>query len=252
MGDFFFIVAKGKVSYRVNGEVVGSAKVGDSFGELALLYKCPRAAAVWGESDATSLFRVDQKTFRYMTQTLTQKLQEEKNQLLAGISFLSDLVESDMNRLRDVMTPRIFQAGDVISKKGEMAEAFYVIKDGHLKITNLSLGNAAYEDVTLGPGDYFGERVLVANEPNCANITGLKPGTAFSIDRETFEKVLGNFSSAILQSSDRQKLVSICPRSDWWCPFIRSCQFYSDALLFVLRHNVGGNQSPCGRGFGVD
>lgn len=44
-GDYFYVVESGAVEFSVNGKVVGEpATAGDSFGELALLYTCPRAA----------------------------------------------------------------------------------------------------------------------------------------------------------------------------------------------------------------
>ena len=57
-------------------------------------------------------------------------------------------------------------------------------------------------------GDYFGERALITSEPRAANVIGVTKGTAFSIDRSTFEKVLGDFSKVIMRAQDRRKLVS--------------------------------------------
>ena len=49
-GDFLFVIEKGTLNCTksVNGEekVVKTVNEGDVFGELALLYNCPRAASV--------------------------------------------------------------------------------------------------------------------------------------------------------------------------------------------------------------
>jgi cAMP-dependent protein kinase regulator len=49
-GDFLFVIEKGTLNCikSVNGEekVVKTVNEGDVFGELALLYNCPRAASV--------------------------------------------------------------------------------------------------------------------------------------------------------------------------------------------------------------
>ena len=49
-GDFLFVIEKGALNCTkaVNGEekVVKTVNEGDVFGELALLYNCPRAASV--------------------------------------------------------------------------------------------------------------------------------------------------------------------------------------------------------------
>ena len=45
-GDYFYVIMEGKVTFEVNETRVGKAGKGKSFGELALLYTCPRAATV--------------------------------------------------------------------------------------------------------------------------------------------------------------------------------------------------------------
>ena len=48
---------------------------------------------------------------------------------------------------------------------------------------------------------------MITSEPRAANVIGITKGTAFSIDRSTFELVLGDFSKVILRANDRRKLV---------------------------------------------
>ena len=43
-GDYFYVIERGDYDIFVNGQKVVSFTRGDSFGELALLYNCPRAA----------------------------------------------------------------------------------------------------------------------------------------------------------------------------------------------------------------
>jgi cAMP-dependent protein kinase regulator len=207
-GDYFYVVAKGTVTYHVNDNKVGTAGQGNSFGDLALLFTCPRAATVKAASQPTSLFRVDQKTFRYIMQSQTKKSANEKEKLLRDISFLSHLNTGDFQRLCSVMTPCLFYIGDYIVKKGEQGDSFYVLQEGQVRVTDIFVGNTHYEDVTLEPGDYFGEGALISSEPRAANVVALTQGTAFSIDREIFTKVLGDFSRVILKAQDRQRLVS--------------------------------------------
>ena len=209
VGDYFYIIAEGDVTFNVNGQPVGSANKGKSFGELALLYTSPRAATVVVTSEGTKLFRVDQKTFRYIMQSQTKEMESEKLTVLKKLPFLKDFVESDLLRLGSAMTPRKFDEGDYIVRKGESGDAFYIVQDGQLTVTDISVGDTTYDDVTLGPGDYFGERSLVTSDSRAANVIGVTSGTLFSIDRYTFEKVLGNFSRVILKSQDKTKLEGV-------------------------------------------
>jgi serine/threonine protein kinase/CRP-like cAMP-binding protein len=208
-GDFFYILASGKVSFFVNEIQVGKTdNVGASFGELALLYTCPRAASVFA-TEETQLFRVDQTTFRFVLKSQTIKSGEEKREILQGVSFLKDLTQADLNKLSNAMTPVLFEKDQVLVRKGDEGDAFYLIQEGQVLVKDISVGPTSYEDQTLGPGEYFGERALATSEPRAANIVGLTEGIAFSIDRITFEKVLGNMSRIILRAQDTRKLLGI-------------------------------------------
>ena len=207
-GDFFYIIFDGKVAFNVNGKIVGKAGKGNSFGELALLYTCPRAATVTAQRD-TILFRVDQATFRYILQHQTKESEKEKVTLLRGVNFLSELSSVDLEKLANVMTPRVFSPKDLLVKKGEMGDHFYVLQEGEVLITDISVGSTTYADQKLGPKEYFGERSLMTSEPRAANVVALTYGVAFSIDRSSFQKVLGQMSDVILRAQDSRKLAGV-------------------------------------------
>ena len=207
-GDYFYIIQKGRVTFQVDGVDVGKAGKGSSFGELALLYTCPRAATVVA-AKPTKVFRVDQNTFQFILQNQTAESEKEKLDLLKGVNFLKDLTETDLKTLTKVMTPRIFSEEDILVKKGDPGDAFYVIQEGEVWVKDISVGSAVYQDMVLGPGEHFGERALVTSEPRAANVIGKTRGVAFSIDRETFQKVLGQMHELVIKSSDATVLSGI-------------------------------------------
>jgi CRP-like cAMP-binding protein len=208
-GDFFYILAGGNVSFLVNDVTVGkTSAIGASFGELALLYTCPRAASVVAQTQ-TQLFRVDQTTFRFILKSQTIESGKEKTELLQNVCFLKDLTQTDLKKLSDAMTPVVFEKDKVLVKKGDIGDAFYLLQEGQVLVKDISVGPTSYQDQTLGPGDYFGERALATSDPRAANVVAVTAGIAFSIDRNTFEKVLGNMSRLILRAQDTRKLQGI-------------------------------------------
>jgi len=182
-GDFFYIIGRGKVTFEVNGNTVGEASAGKSFGELALLYTSPRAASAIATAQPTQLYRVDQKTFRYIMQTKAKESEGEKMKLLRTISFLKDLSDDDLQRLCSCMVLRKFEADEQIVTKGEEGNDFYIVHKGSVRVTDIAVGNSTYDDVTLQPGAHFGERALVTSEPRAANVIGAEVGSCFVIDR---------------------------------------------------------------------
>jgi cAMP-dependent protein kinase regulator len=233
VGDFFYVIREGKVRFEVSHTVVGHAEQGNSFGELALLYTSPRAASVIAE-DSTTVYRVDQKTFRYIMQSQTLQTESDKKALLEGVSFLQALDPTDINKLVHTMIPRVFDAGEYLVRKGEDGDTFYVIQEGKIRVTDITVGSTDYEDQTLGPGDYFGERALVTKEPRTANCIGSTKGIALTIDHETFEKVVGNLASLTTKCEDRRKLVRIHDASHKTI----SMHMHSDDTCCVLPRNI--------------
>ena len=207
-GDYFYIIESGTCAFFVDDQKVGVAGKGNSFGELALLYTCPRAATVTSVSPMT-LFRVDQTSFRFLLQRLTVAGSSEKRRLLQGIEFLKELEESQLRKLAEVLTPSRFKAKDVVVRKGDDADYFYVLQEGTVKVQDIEAGGITYQDITLQAGEYFGERALVTKEPRAANVIAETDGLAFRIDKETFQTVLGDFDDLILKSQDKRKLAAI-------------------------------------------
>jgi cAMP-dependent protein kinase regulator len=239
VGDYFYVLRKGTVRFEVNGKVMGHAGEGKSFGELALLYTCPRAASVIAETKST-MYRVDQKTFRYIMQSQTLQTENDKKDLLKGVSFFHVLDPTDINKLVHTMIPRVFEAGECIVKKGEEGDTFYVIQEGKVRVTDITIGSTDFEDQTLGPGDYFGERALIHKEPRSANVIGKTKGIALSIDRETFEKVVGSIALLTLKAEDKRKLVSRTKNG----ALIFAQSWKISLFLFSVCHTNHSNDTP--------
>lgn len=208
-GDYFYVIGNGSVTFLVNGDVVGTAEAGGSFGELALLYSAPRAATVVAQSAPTKLYRVGQKTFRSLLQKQTKRKASEKMKLLKSVDFLSEISEFDLKRLGQAMALNTFEVDDCLVKKGDEGDAVYILHEGEVECRDISVGATKFASVTLKAGDYFGERSLATNEPRAANIVATTKGSAFRIDRTTFEKVLGKFSRVIMKSQDRRIMEGI-------------------------------------------
>ncbi len=71
VGDYFYVVEDGHVSFSVDGKYVGACSRGAFFGELALLCK----------------WKVDQKTFRYMLANNNASQQKDIHDVLTTVSF---------------------------------------------------------------------------------------------------------------------------------------------------------------------
>mmetsp|Transcript_7032 Transcript_7032/g.9158 ORF Transcript_7032/g.9158 Transcript_7032/m.9158 type:complete len:803 (+) Transcript_7032:90-2498(+) len=212
MGDYFYVLAQGSVSIKVGGKVVGKPlEKSASFGELALMYDCPRAATVTALDDRVTLFRVDQKTFRMIYQAEALSAEARKRELLESVDFLvSHLSDTYKQRLVDIMTLHVFSKGDYVGKKGEEATSFWIVDQGKILMTDLEVGGKTLADIEIEEGDHFGQHALISGAPIFCNVIAQSEGRAFCIDKESFIDAMGgSVESMAARSLGRKGLASV-------------------------------------------
>jgi CRP-like cAMP-binding protein len=150
-----------------SSRIVGYAEPGDSFGELALLYDCPRAATVttlppilssmratftnsdteqlYGDSKVV-LFRVHQVNFRQILRNADITADQRKMKLLEKVSFLKDASLELRTQLANAFTPRPFVEKDVVLSRGQPDCHWFLIERGTLRVTNILVNEDHKED----------------------------------------------------------------------------------------------------------
>jgi len=216
VGDFFYFLREGKVSYIVDGAVVGHDTKGASFGELALLYHAPRAATVRADTYC-DCFCVDQKTFRTILVNNNAKDSKKAVQILKKIPFLTKLEDYELNRVANSLTTITFRDGEMITKKGDFGKVFYIVKSGKVLVTDIGsddinsddIDKIKHEDKTLKRGDYFGELSLITGNKRSATIYAIGDCVLWCLSRKDFNTKLGNLEDICAKSRARQKLIGV-------------------------------------------
>jgi cAMP-dependent protein kinase regulator len=209
VGDYFYILESGTLTYVVDGNNVGTCSPGGSFGELALLYDAPRAATCMASTAVVKLWKVDQTTFRHLIAKQAKGEQSDIVDLVAKIPLLQDMDSGLVSKFAQVLTTVKFNEGELIVKKGDVGEVFYILNQGQVEVSDIGLGSSRFVNQTLKPGDWFGERALMTGEPRVANVTALTDVVAFACDRETFETSLGPLESILGQESKKRFLKGV-------------------------------------------
>jgi hypothetical protein len=106
---------------------VASRGPGDSFGELALLYNCPRAATIQADVPG-KLWALDRVTFRYMVASTREGQLAEIVRNLRGVEMLKTLTEDQLNRVAEAVKVVTYKAGELIIRKGELGNEMYFVK----------------------------------------------------------------------------------------------------------------------------
>ena len=77
---------------------------------------------------------------------------------LKVIPLLSELPQSILSKMADVLEPEVFTAGDYIIREDTHGDTFYILAKGEVRVTKKVEGEEKHiRDLTQG--EYFGEQV---------------------------------------------------------------------------------------------
>ncbi len=98
-----------------------------------------------------------------------------------------------LDTLRRVAVRRTYPSNTALCREGEPADRLYVIVSGRVIVTHKVEGSA--EDFVLGflgPGQYFGEIAVIAEEPRAATATTITETEVLEVTKADFERVFAN------------------------------------------------------------
>merc|ERR1719482_817247 len=195
-GDFLFVIEKGNLECikKIAGEdkVVKIVNEGDVFGELALLYNCPRAANVVAKEQCVC-WQLDRDTFNNIVKDASVKRRERYDAFLKSVTLLSSIDAYERSQISDALKPETFSKGDTIVKQDEPGDKFYIVEDGALYASKDGMKVMDYK-----AGDYFGELALLKNQPRAASVI-VQSDTCkvLTMSRQAFTKMLGPLQSLL-------------------------------------------------------
>ncbi|KAF0697027.1 Aste57867_12255 [Aphanomyces stellatus] len=204
-GNCFYILESGQCEIHVNGEVVGKYVGGDAFGELALLYNCPRAATIRALTPV-SLWTVDRTSFRKILATTASTMQLSRVQFLQNVDLLQRLSNNQLQKVAAALKLEQFSDGSYIIKQGEEGHTFYIVVEGTVLCTTSATHDGKEKPLmSLTKGQYFGEMALMLNEPRQANCIAKGTVSCYVLGRQDFTNLLGPLRSLL----DRQMRIRV-------------------------------------------
>jgi len=200
-GNHFYVVDSGEldVFVRADGateeQAVKAFSAGDSFGELALMYNCPRTATIRARTDVV-LWSLDRVSFRMIVLEANTKKTTMYETFLEKVQLLEGLSKDQRNRMVDALEEVQFQPGESIIKEDEEGTHFYMIVEGDVSVTKKGQEG---ELARRSTSDYFGELSLKTGSKTMATVTatGSKPCKLVRMDRGAFQRLLGPLDSTI-------------------------------------------------------
>src|SRR5207244_1922473 len=111
---------------------------------------------------------------------------------LRSVPMFAGITDDFIDYLRDRVELVRYEAGQVIVRQGEQADAFYLVRIGFVKVTQGFPGGEMVLQY-LGRGTYFGEIGLLGGGARIATCTALDHCEVVRIKAEDFHAMLQRF-----------------------------------------------------------
>ena len=177
---------------------VNTLNPGDLFGEMTCISRYPRSATVRAETDCVMLEML-RNVLDIMQRNKTIRSQIEENYRkraledhLRTVPMFANLSPDFIEKLREKVDLLRYNKGEVICRQNDLADAFYLVRIGFVKVTESHPGGElvlAY----LGRGGYFGEMGLLGEGRRTATVTALDHAEVVRIGAEEFTEMMQRF-----------------------------------------------------------
>jgi len=197
-----YLVLKGEVELRAGKKAIGTVKIGEIFGEIAVIAHAPRTAAAVAKTECR-VIGLEEEVFAatlaqkpdfalMLMSVLIRRLRETIAQasVAGALSQSEDFEEAvvfDRKNLAKLVAglsddpPVFFQQGAAIIAKGQTGLRMYTVIKGEVAV---SIDGRIVE--ILGPGGAFGEAALIGDSVRLASATANTDCELLAIGRPAF------------------------------------------------------------------
>ncbi len=120
---------------------------------------------------------------------------KERVNLINKIHLFNGLKEDQLAGIAVKFDEMIAPANQVVFKRGDKPEGFYVVFKGRVNVTRPHEKKDDEVIIWLVAGDYFGEEALVENRNRSATITAIEDTTLLFLSRQHFDELLVKYSN---------------------------------------------------------
>jgi cGMP-dependent protein kinase len=198
-GDKFYVLLEGSVGVIIENDEKKELGAGENFGELALMYNCPRTATIVAKSDLCELYGLDRIAFKRSMAVIRERQLLARQRILGKVPILSHLNLNQQHRLTEVLVTQAYNDGDILVKQGQPGQCFYMIEEGRVAV--VKDGKTVAE---LDSGQTFGESAFLESKPRNASVVALGRVKVLFINGDDFRRLFGSLTSVMTDMKDRQ------------------------------------------------
>ena len=214
-GEALYLIETGEIELtaeNASGVVEELARIGNGgfFGEMSLLtgqIRTEDATAIrntnlWilHKSDLDLLANQYPVIGKALSQGLAARLssgEEDYNEeRFRKFPLFLDLSSSDLRQVVDYLRPTRYRGGEQIYRASSPADTLFLLEKGQVRIQPLS--GVSW---LLGPGEAFGERALLTNQPHNASATAESDIDVWTLSKSDFDTLMNRYPSLAISMS---------------------------------------------------
>jgi putative peptide zinc metalloprotease protein len=153
-------------------------------------------------------------------QALVQNLRDERDRRLRLLRRVPAFVvrpDEELAQLAGRLRAEHYAAGEAVVRQGASGDKFYIVEQGRLFVWRAETNQPALKVGELAPGQTFGERALVSNEPRAATVRAETPAVVLALSKTDFDRSVRDHLTAghdVEVSLARNRLIREMPIFD--------------------------------------
>jgi CRP-like cAMP-binding protein len=219
-GDALYLIESGEIELteeNASGVVEEKARIGPGgyFGEMSLLTGLIRTEDATATRNTNlwllSKAELDELTMHHpaigkaLSQGVAARLANDRSTSggpagnedhFRKFPLLADLNATELQQVAEHLRPTRYRSGEQIYRVSSPAEMLFLLEKGYVRIQPLS-GNSW----TLGPGEAFGERALLSNQPHNTSVVAETDVDLWTLSKQDFEMLMNRYPSLAINMS---------------------------------------------------
>jgi len=220
-GDCCYIIARGTFIVTIGSRNITTMGVGQTFGELAMLYKAERSATLTcsiSPNDSIKgglLWIIKGRSMRRYKAVVNERNRKRIIKFLCNEEKFASTSQEDKERLAEICDVQMYSENELFMREGEKGGFVLVIASGKAETLD-KFGNAN----TVQKGAILGEIGFARTREHDYCAKALSKLTVLSFATETLQNEFGSFAAILAQSA----LKSVLARSKFFPPLTQAQQ----------------------------
>jgi CRP-like cAMP-binding protein len=206
VGDAMYLVENGEIELTAENAVgvveeIGRIGPDGFFGELSLLTgqirvedaTATRNTNLWilNKNELDALAAQNPAIGKALSQGVATRLAsagQTEEQALRRFALLADLNPGDLKQIATLLHPMRYRAGEIIFRANAPADKLYLVDKGNVRVQ--TLGGGAY---LLGPGESFGERALITEQPHNTTVSADTDVDVWTLNKQDLDMLMNRY-----------------------------------------------------------